>query len=623
MSAIRVGFGFGVGLFSVVTVGSRHWALIVPVALTLFAACAYGVPYAALAYVISKRRYGLAAFAATACIWSLCMDLGEQLNFPTKAEGLAAVSSVPFLMRGARLFGCNVACGVLVAGTIGTGVLLAVPSSRTLRLTLIALRPTGSSLALLALGALLATVTASKASGTLMVGVPQMNVQTAYYVQRQALPRLADAFDDLFSRQLDELAGIDLLAMTETYDGAFPLLIPKVRQRFERYARLQNQGVLLTSYLPSDSGGIYNAVGAISNRGRLVGVHRKVDLAPFGEVEYEAGTSYAPLPVLQGVRVGALICQESGLVAGAYSLVRQGANLLVSPTSDASFGSGLMSFEHLAFARMRSIETGRSLVWASASGPSGAIDRWGQFTAGARFREPGAARIKVDLHEGFTPYLRSLWVWRLVAVLGAIGFAVTGRPSIHPRPSASASGTIAGFAHLFVSLPAVWGLCILSAGAVELANGTPERARRSMVELLHHSEPYLGESSLERFRSSIEGSASGAIAFMLESYGQRSLPAQVYSDGRPNSLLALSDALQSRQALPMKQIDVDFDSAPRIPTLVRSNAGEFCVATSDRAHRVWLFRPTEARVVQLSADEARAQLEPVGLVPDVRAALHE
>ncbi len=407
-AAARIGIAFGLGIFWVITISSREWTLLVPIVLTLVGTGLYALPQTLLAHAVSRRSFGLAAFCATAAVWKLCMDAGDYLGFPTKGEGLAAIAGAPVLMAGARLVGSSLVCGIMVSGTIGCGVRLA--ESAPLRLARIpsALAPLTAALGLLLLASATAHISAPKAESVLQVGIPQMNVPSVYFAQRMQHPELTDAFEEVLAKQLRELADVDLLALTETYDGSYSLLVPKVRRRFQNYARQQQQAVLLSSYLAAEDGGIYNAVGSIDASGRLVAVHRKVNLAPFGEVEYEHGSAFRAAAILPGVRVGILICQESLLTEGPHALASSGANLLVSRRVTSLSTAGCSASNTWRWHRMRAIETGRSLVWASAGGPSGAVDRWGNFEAGGPLRGPAAVRASVELHDEVTPYLRTI-----------------------------------------------------------------------------------------------------------------------------------------------------------------------------------------------------------------------
>jgi len=616
-AAARVGVAFGVGIFWVITISSREWALIVPIALTLMGTGLYALPQALLAHAASRRPFGVVAFCATAGAWKLCMDLGDCLGFPTKGEGLVAIAVAPVLMGGARLLGSSLVCGIMVAGTIGCGVRLAQKFPQRVEGVLSVLRPLAGALGVVLCASAIAHLTAPSSDRALKIGIPQMNVPSAYFSQRMQHPELSDAFDEILTKQLAELADVDLLALTETYDGSYSLLVPKVRQRFQNYARAQQQAVLLSSYLPTKSGGIYNAVGSIDASGQLVGVHRKVNLAPFGEVEYEHGESFQPTPILPGVRVGILICQESLLTDGPHALARAGANLLVSPTSDISFHSGLLSFEHLALARMRAIETGRSLVWASAGGPSGAVDRWGDFVRAGPLRGPAAVKVDVELHDDLTPYLRSVWVWRGLAASTILALALRRKRRIAIVATLPHRvGTLRGCGELALASAFCCGLSVGSAGAVEIVNGTPERALQSALELTRHLEPYLGAGSLTRFQTDLGHSASGALAYYLDFYGQRTVPSAVQFSATQSTLEELAKELRLRQGFPTRIQKLDFENAPRVAAIVRSKAGELCVVSSDRAQRFWLFRPTEAKVFQLSADRAAELLEATVILPE-------
>lgn len=611
-AAALVGVSFGIGTLAVVTIGAGSWSWIVPVALTIIGASLYALPQALLARALAGTTYGIEVFCATAGAWTLCVTLTDYLGFPTLGEGLAAVAVLPELMGGARLAGCNLVCGIMVAGTLGCGVRLAqATGSWSIKLRY-ALRPLLGALALLVVMSALAHLTAPEPTGSLRAGIPQMNVPSEYFEHRVAFPELNDAFEDVFDAQLRQLGGLDLLVLSETYDGSYPLQVPKLRQRFENYARLERQAVLLSSYLVAPDGGIYNAVGAIDAQGKLVGVHRKVNLAPFGEVEFEAGSRFRSISPLPGVRLGILICQESLLRDGPRALVESGANLLVSPTSDASFGSGMLTFEHLALARLRAIETGRAMVWASAAGPSGAIDRWGKFTAAGAFREPAAATVTVQLHDDQTAYQRTAKLWPALAACALLLTFRARRLSAVVPARPFATGRLRNLTSLVLAAGICGALSVCSAAAVELRNGTAARAIRSSLELIGLSQPSLGARSLNRFRTSTEHSAEGALAYYLSFYGQRTLPTGHLP---PRSLADLATRLQQEERFPTELTELHPEALPRVASIVQTKSGEYGVITSDRAGRIWLFRATSASVQRLSPSDASGLLQPRLLRP--------
>ncbi len=613
--AAAAGLAFGTGMFAVIMVSSVDWGLIVPFALTLLGVLLYGLPLSLWAHWSSRHLTGARAFAATVAAWALCMDLGDLVGFPSKCEALSSVAFAPLLMGGARLVGTNVLCGLMIAGAVGTGAQLAQPPApKTIGLAR-ALRPLAASfLWLLALSGL-GRATAAAPSGTLTVGVPQMNVSSDYFRIRQALPDQTNEFEALFSEQVAQLADVDLLALTETYDGTFPLLVPRLLQRFQNYAKLQHQPVLLTSYLVSSSGGGYNAVGGINAEGQLVGVHRKVNLAPFGEVELDRGDGFHALALLPNAKVGVLICQEALLGEGPRALVRDGANLLVTTTSDISFGSGILSFGHLAAARLRAIETGRSMVWASAGGPSGASDRWGAFTRAAPFRAAKAARMSVHLYSDITPFLR--WSW-LVPVLSAGSLLVLllrRGPRVVVEPQAQPVATLRGVLELGLALLLAFAASIASPALVERMSGEPARAKQSVLELLGQKAPLRSAPSLARFHTDVAHSADGALAYYLDFYGLRELPASTRLYQAQPTLSDVIHALEQAFDFPTREVKLDFSALPRTATIVRTKTGEFGVLSSNSLHAMQVFSPVSNGQVLLNTERAAAILEATGLLP--------
>lgn len=614
-AAVGVGLAWGAGVSSVVTIGSVGWGGVVPVALTVIGTMLYAVPQSLLTHWTSQSFSAPKAFAVFAAAWTLCMDFSGVVGFPTQGEALSAIACAPWLMAGARLCGSSVLCGLIVAGTSGVGARLATLATFSVRALAEALPPLAVSLALLVALAVTAHATAPAAHGTLTAGVPQLDIPADYFKLRMAVPEREEAFEALFSQQIQELADVDLLALPETYDGAFPLLVPRLRQSFQRRARLQHQAWLLSSYLVAADGGGYNAVGAINAEGQLVGVHRKVNLAPFGEVELERGHGFQPSLVLPGARVGVLICQESLLSEGPRELALSGANLLVTPTSDISFGSGLLSFEHLAGARLRSIEVGRAMVWASAGGPSGAIDRWGNFAAGSGFREAAAARVQLETHDDTTPYLSSIWLWRALSALTLLWFGLTGRKARVSPPQPVQVSTRRGLFELAVALLAIVLANVASPALVELAAGNPARAKRSVLELLGAGASSLGPASLDRFRTDAAHSASGALAYYLTFYGLRTLPSGTELTTATPTLREIARTLATSFAFPAREVALDFSALPRSGALVETHAHEFGFLTSNRLGLVALFLPTRGRVLTVTDKQAATLLERNALMP--------
>src|SRR6266511_2916347 len=88
--------------------------------------------------------------------------------------------------------------------------------------------------------------------------------------------------------------------------------------------------------------------------------------APFDKIP---GRRLEPMTV-DGTRVGAIICWESTYPEDSRTLVREGAQVLLVSTNNASFGEGPASLQHLAASQLRAMEEGRTVVQAAVSGVS-------------------------------------------------------------------------------------------------------------------------------------------------------------------------------------------------------------------------------------------------------------
>lgn len=154
------------------------------------------------------------------------------------------------------------------------------------------------------------------------------------------------------------------------------------------------------------------------------------------QVGYSFGTRDGNF-VLGNENLGTLICFEIAVDEVINTLVRDDAQLILSQTNNADFGHSDEAYQQLAIAKLRAIESGRSLVNVSTVGPSAVFLPNGDtlqyiepFTAGTMIAE-------VPLRTGKTPaYFVSLAFdltnLAFVAVLSALLFAA---PAIRRRRS--------------------------------------------------------------------------------------------------------------------------------------------------------------------------------------------
>jgi apolipoprotein N-acyltransferase len=96
------------------------------------------------------------------------------------------------------------------------------------------------------------------------------------------------------------------------------------------------------------------------------------DLVDLVSRDYGHGTRPNVVDVA-GVRAGIAICFDISDDQQAYEMIADGANIVLAQTNNADFGRTDESVQQLAIARLRAIETGRSVVNISTVGTSAII----------------------------------------------------------------------------------------------------------------------------------------------------------------------------------------------------------------------------------------------------------
>jgi apolipoprotein N-acyltransferase len=197
----------------------------------------------------------------------------------------------------------------------------------------------------------------------------------------------------------------------------------------------------------------YNSAFLIQPTGSVGGVYRKMHLVPFGEyVPLESILSFAG-PLVEQVgcfapgqaltvyqqregRFTTGICYEAVFPELAREAVQRGSQLLTSITNDAWFGRSSAPWQHLAMARMRSVETGRYMARAANTGISAIVDPYGRVVQQTPLFEQTVAVGEVRFLDGITPYVRigDVVPWAgLVVAVGLWGLSARRR-----RPTVSA-----------------------------------------------------------------------------------------------------------------------------------------------------------------------------------------
>ncbi len=143
-----------------------------------------------------------------------------------------------------------------------------------------------------------------------------------------------------------------------------------------------------------------------------------------GVAGYQAGDAQ-PLFNFGDTRTGVMICFET--LFGDYTrrYVKDGASVLIALSNIGWWGPAPAPDQYLSFSRLRAIETRRSLIISTVTGPSAVIEASGEIRRLAPWMTPDTVTATVSLRNGQTIYTRlGDWI-SLLALALSIGFAIT------------------------------------------------------------------------------------------------------------------------------------------------------------------------------------------------------
>jgi apolipoprotein N-acyltransferase len=233
----------------------------------------------------------------------------------------------------------------------------------------------------------------------------------------------------------------DLVVWGEGAADADPLSNTDRRQQVARAAGAAGAPILLgaTTRVDQDhratEGLLYTPEGQLADR------YQKRRLVPFGEFvplgsvlgrlipATREGVPYDKVPgqrleplLIDGVPVGPLICWESAYPGDARQLTRDGSQVLLIMTNNASFGTGAGPRQHLAAGQLRAVETGRTIVQAAVTGISAVIGPGGRTSSETGLYQDTVIRVQAEPRSGTTPYVR----WGRMLEAGLVGVTVGG-----------------------------------------------------------------------------------------------------------------------------------------------------------------------------------------------------
>ncbi|MFL5882562.1 MAG: apolipoprotein N-acyltransferase [Actinomycetota bacterium] len=231
-------------------------------------------------------------------------------------------------------------------------------------------------------------------------------------------------------RRTEALAGApggppDLIVWGEGAADADPLTNPDRLAAVTRAARAAGAPILLGATTRLDNTHLATEGLLFTPQGRLADRYQKRRLVPFGELvpfgsvlgrlipATREGVPYDKVPghrleplLIDGVPVGPLICWESAYPGDARQLARDGAQVLLILTNNASFGTGAGPRQHLAAGQLRAVETGRTIVQGAVTGISAVIAPTGRTSSETGLYQDTVVRLAAPPRTGLTPYVR-------------------------------------------------------------------------------------------------------------------------------------------------------------------------------------------------------------------------
>ncbi|QKT07353.1 apolipoprotein N-acyltransferase [Gordonia sp. X0973] len=219
----------------------------------------------------------------------------------------------------------------------------------------------------------------------------------------------------------------DFVVWPENASDISPVDNPDAAEQIQLAARAVKAPIVLGTILTDGEGNPTNSVIVWDPQRGIVDRYDKHIIQPFGEYLPWRGffrhfSSYADMagnftpghgpsvvriPTRSGTVVaGITTCWEVAFDRAARHSVEQGAQVLIVPTNNATFGKSAMTYQQLAMSQVRAVEDGRSVLVAATSGVSAIIGPDGAVSARTGVFTPGTLVDRVPLRTERTPASR-------------------------------------------------------------------------------------------------------------------------------------------------------------------------------------------------------------------------
>lgn len=263
-----------------------------------------------------------------------------------------------------------------------------------------------------------------------------------------------------------EPGDLDVVLWPENGSDLDPQTTPDVARAIDDAAREVGAPILVGAQEYPETGGRYNVSLLWEPGTGVVDRYAKQHPAPFGEyiplrpllrvfsdqvdrvsIDMIPGTETGVVDLAserlgRTVPLGVVICFEVAYDGLVNDAVDAGAEVLVVPTNNASFGYTAESTQQLAMSRLRAVATGRATVQVSTVGVSGVIAPDGALLQSTGLFTADQLVADLPLRTSLTPAVRAGdWPGRVVDLL-ALGLLAAGVASaVRERRTARSSAT--------------------------------------------------------------------------------------------------------------------------------------------------------------------------------------
>lgn len=392
-----------------------------------------------------------------------------------------------------------------------------------------------------------ATQSRSPGFRMLRVGVVQPNTKWETLRNVGASPsdraRVKAAVHALTDRAL--ASGAELVVWPENGVGLPLGQLPRELDRLRATAKKNSAEILATG--DEIRPGLRLPSGWLISETRVSVVHKQ-DHVPMLE---RSGTRSSSTVVDAGLgKLGILICYDVIRYQRVGGAIRDGAELLISPTDNSSFVSSTLTQHQLAFGALLAIEHGRPLVFVANRGPSTLVD-------------PSTRRIEPLVSTGRAGFAVVDVVWarhatiatqggRLVTTLVLVGLSlllILRQSMMAPTPPTLPTGESTPFLIKGALTGLAWSAATYVGAEASLRLGTPARSAWDVVR--HHARGVQAkrvfDPGSEAFQQSDEDACGpAALAWVAFGLGDTAFESQFRTHDGRHSLADLARAANER-----------------------------------------------------------------------------